>query len=138
MADSSAIDAALVAKLAADATWMAFVPDGVYMDEAPPGSQRFVIVSLIDESDDQMLGGRALEDALYLVKAVSLSTAGGDVKSAAARIDVLLEQGSLTVSGYAISCMRREARVRATEVDEIDPSLRWNHRGGQYRVVAST
>jgi hypothetical protein len=30
--------------------------------------------------------------------------------------------------------MYRETRVRITEVDEVDVSIRWNRRGGHYRV----
>lgn len=137
MPDSSAIDNALIALLGSDSALLALCPNGVYWDEAPPGSTRFVIVSLVDEHDDPMFSGRAFEDGLYLVKAVMLSTASGDIRAAAARIDVLLEQQSLTVSGYNTSTMRRESRLRFTEVDEVDTSIRWQHRGGRYEVVVS-
>jgi hypothetical protein len=66
-----------------------------------------------------------------------LSTVGGDIKSAAARIDTLLEQQTLTVAGYAPATMRRDSRVRLTEVDDVDASIRWFHRGGRYQVVVS-
>jgi hypothetical protein len=139
MADSSDIDNALVAKLGADATLLALVPNGVYIDEAPAGATRFVIVSLVDEADGGIFGARAMEDALYLVEARMLSTvAGANVKAAAARIDVLLEQGTLTVSGYSLMALFRESRIRLTEVDGADPSIRWLRRGGNYRLVVST
>lgn len=138
MPDSSAIDAALVGKLLADATLTATMPDGVFWEEANPGAQRFVIVSLVDQHDEQRLGSRAFEDALYQVKAVALSSSGGDVKTAAARIDTLLEGGTLTATGYSLMTMHRQARIRITEVDDEDPSIRWQHRGGHYRVVVST
>jgi len=143
VADSSDIDAAVVAMLGADSTLLSYCPDGVYWDEAPPGSKRFVIVSLVDELDEAVFGGRAIEDHLYLVKAVSLSTSGANLKEAAARIDVVLEDqpvgiGSpLSVAGYTWMDCHRERRVRFTEVDEDDPSLRWRHRGGEYRVQMS-
>lgn len=137
MSDSSDIDNALIAKLGADAPLLALMPNGVYFEEAPPGATRFVIVSLVDEHDEQMFGARAFEDAVYLVKAVALSTAAGDVKGAAARIDALLEHGTLTVSGYTTMLLRRESRIRITEVDQRDASIRWQHRGGRYQVVVS-
>jgi hypothetical protein len=137
VSDSSDVDNALIAKLGGDATLLALVPNGVYYAEAPSGSTRFVIVSLVDEADVPQFGGRSQEDALYLVKAVMLSTAGGDIKSAAARIDALLEQGTLTVSGYNLMTMHREARVRLTEVDDQDAAIRWQHRGGMYRLMVS-
>jgi hypothetical protein len=139
MADSSDIDNALVAKLGADATLLALVPNGIYIDEAPPGATRFVIVSLVDEADVGRFGSRSHEDALYLVEARMLSTvAGANIKAAAARIDVLLEQGTLTVSGYSLMALFRESRIRLTEVDAADPVLRWYRRGGNYRLVVST
>ena len=137
MADSSVIENALIAKLLADATLMALTTDGVYFDEAAPGKTKFVIVSLVDEHDEPMFGSRAFEDALFMVKAVALSTAGMNIQTAAARIDTLREQGTLTASGYSLMALRRESRIRQTEVDDLDPSIRWQHRGGLYRVVMS-
>lgn len=138
MADSSDIDNALTAKLGADVTLMALMPNLVHMDEAPAGSRQFVIVSLVDERDEQSFDGRSFEDALYLVKAVELSTvATKNIKAAAARIDALLEDGTLAVPGYVLMTMHRESRVRATEIDEVDSSIRWFHRGGNYRVMVS-
>lgn len=135
--DSSDVDNALVMKLGSDAALLALCPNGVYVDEAPPGSTKFVIVSLVDESDVREFNRRSFEDALYMVKAVMSKSSGGDVKAAAARIDALLENGSLTVNGYTHMVMHREGRIRATEVDDIEPSIRWFHRGGNYRVQVS-
>jgi hypothetical protein len=84
-----------------------------------------------------MFGSRAFEDALYLVEARALSTSGGNVKDAAARIDALLENGTLAVAGYKVMVIQREERVRITEVDDVDQSIRWQRRGGRYRVMTS-
>ena len=143
--DSSDIDAALVTKLGSDAALLALCPNGVYVDEAPQGMTKFVIVSLVDESDEAVFGGRAIEDALYLVEARMQSTAGGNIKAAAARIDALLEDQPLlapgspasNVAGYVWMTTYRESRVRQTEVDAVDPSFRWYRRGGNYRVQMS-
>jgi hypothetical protein len=144
--DSSDVDAALVAQLQADTALKALMPDGVFMDEAgvsmaPAGgtAKRFVIVSLVDAHDTPMFEGRASENAVYLVKAVELkpATGSGNIKAAAARIDALLELGTLTIAGYGFQVMRRVGRIRMTEVDDVDPSIRWQHRGGRYQVVAA-
>lgn len=136
--DSSAIANALIARLGADATLLALMPNGVYEDMAPPGSTRFVIVSQIIATDESILGkGRTFESALYLVEARALVNNGsvaGDVRAAAARIDVLLEDGQLTVPGFIHRSMAREEFIRGTEVDEVDPSIVWKRRGGRYRV----
>jgi hypothetical protein len=137
MADSSDIDAALVQKLLGDATLSTLMPDGVFFDQAAPGATRFVLVSLLDAADESMFGRRAFETPTYLVKAVALSTSGGNVKAAAARIDALLEQGSLAVAGYSVTNLRRTERIRIREVSEDDASLYWDHRGGHYEVMAS-
>jgi hypothetical protein len=136
MPDSSDIDQALVAKLQADAALTALCPNGVYVEEAPAGATRFVIVSLVDEADEGVFGGRAIEDALYLVEARMLSTvAGANPKAAGARIDALLEGQPLTVAGYTWMTTHREARsTPRVEVDDADPSIRWYRRGGQYRL----
>ena len=138
MPDSSAVDAALVAKLGADATLLGYMPNGVYIDEAPPGMTRFVIVSVVEAHDEAQFSSRAYEDVTYLVKAVALSTTVADIRAAAARIDALLEHGTLAPTGYTLMTMRRIERVRTTEVDEVDKSLRWHHRGGRYQVMVST
>jgi hypothetical protein len=132
--DSSDIDAALLARLNGDTSLTALLPDGTFMDEAPPGAKRFVIVSLLDERDEPRFGGRAYEDTLYLIKAVGLSTLYPNMKAAAFRIDELLEDQVLTVTGYTPMALHREERVRLTEVDDVDPTIRWYHRGGRYRV----
>lgn len=137
-ADSSGIDNAIVALLGADATLLALCPNGAYWDVAPPGATRFVIVSFVEEEDRAMLAGRAFEDGLYLVKAVMLSSANGDIRAAAARIDTLLEDATITATGFTAMASFREARIRYTEVDDVDPSIRWFHRGGHYRVAMST
>jgi hypothetical protein len=145
MPDSSDIDTALVAKLQADSALTALMPDGVFMDEAGKSfvsggnSTRFVVVSLVDEIDVDVFGGTAFEDALYLVKAVELkpATGSGNIKAAAARIQVVLHDQVLTVAGYTHMTLHREERKRYTEVDAVDPSIRWWHRGGHYRVQQS-
>lgn len=135
--DSSEIDAAILARLN-DPTLAGYMPNGVYFDEAPPGSTRFVIVSLITEFDEQGEDGRVYEDALYMVKAVGLSTASPNMKAAAYRIDQLLNDFVLTPTGYTTMACFRESRVRAIEVDDHDATIRWFHRGGRYRVMMST
>lgn len=144
MSDSSDVDAALVALLQADSTLAALTPGGWFMDEAPAGLTQFGVVSLVDEHDEPMFGGRAFEDALYLVKVVELSTvAVKHAKAAAARIDALLDPqpplppATLTIPGYGLMVSRRESRVRSTEVDDVDSSIRWYHRGGRYRVMVA-
>lgn len=141
MPDSSAIDQALVDKLNDDTGAggvKTLMPDGVWMDEGPANAKQFVIVSVVLARDTPIFEGRASEDVLYLVEAREVSTvAVKNIKAAAARIDALLELGTLAIAGYGFQVMRRVERVRLTEIDAVDSSLRWARRGGHYQVVAS-
>ena len=68
------------------------------------------------------------------MKSTRRSSAGADIRAAAARIDEVLEDQPLTASGYEWMTVHREGRVRTTEVDDLNPDIRWQHRGGFYRV----
>lgn len=142
MPDSSDLDAALLKRLTDDPQLKTIVPDGVYFDQAPQGKTKFVVVSLVDEVDAGVFGDpgkrRSTEDTTYAVKAVTLGSSGTEVKAAAARIDLLLEDQPLTaIPGYVCLSIARTGRIRHTEVDSLDQSIRWQHRGGRYRVLAA-
>ena len=146
MSASSAIDQALLAMLGADTTLLSYMTDGVWWaGEAPEGAKRFVEVSLAESEDIWVFGKRAIENQLYLVKAVMLSKVGvkASITAAEARIDTLLDGQALgigsplAVSGYTYMEMARERRVRETEYDDLDRSIRWWHRGGYYRIQMS-
>ena len=137
--DSSAIANALIAKLGADSELLAHVPDNVHEDMGPEGAKRFVVVSQILATDQAVMNqGRVIEDALFLVEARVLKGAGPTTAcaAAAARIEALLEDGTMDVPGYRVTQMFREEFVRGTEVDERDRTIVWKRRGGRYRVTA--
>ena len=135
-ADSGNVDAALVATLINDPQLMAITTDGAWFDIAQKNATKFILLSLLNEDDEPMFNGRAFEDAVYLVKAVTLASTGADVRLAAARIHALLDQKALDVAGYGQVTVMRIRRVRYTEVDDQNDA-RWQHRGGHYRVMAS-
>lgn len=137
---AGSIDRALVALLAGDGPLMTLTPDGVFWDEGPPHATRLVIVSLLHAADTMEQRGRGSEDLVYQVTARILKSAGGSValiEDAAARIDQLLEGALLIVDGYTPMVTHREERIRHTEVDDLDDTIRWFHGGGQYRIAMS-
>jgi hypothetical protein len=137
--DSSAIANALIAKLGADTELLAHVPDNVHEDMGPEGAKRFVVVSQILATDQAVMNqGRVIEDALFLIEARVLKGSGPTTAcaAAAARIEALLEDGTMDVPGYRVTQMFREEFVRGTEVDERDRTIVWKRRGGRYRVTA--
>lgn len=138
MADSSDIHAALIAVLQNDAVLQALLPDGVYMDEsARTDAKQFVIVTLNDSHDEAIFGRRGWEDKLYQVVAISRSGILTNMKAAAARIDVLLEDVPLVVAGYAWMKTAREREIDVRRRDDLDKAMVWFVRGGFYRVQMS-
>lgn len=140
MSDTSEIDAAVITKLRGDSTLATLMPDGVFFDVAKPGATRSVVVSQVIHEDEYSLRAKAFEKVLYFVRAVAKGTDGSasasNVKAAAARIDALLHDVTLTITGYRHMQTLRIERVRYTEVDE-DTGERWQHRGGRYEVWAA-
>jgi Protein of unknown function (DUF3168) len=139
--DSGEIDIALVQVLSGDAALMALVPDGVYFNEAPQGMENFVIVSLVEGLVRAQMGApterRAAEDAEYIVKAVLLNGSSADAREAAARIDDLLEDQTIPIDGFTCLSIVRSKRIHDTEPDDVDTTIRWQHRGGFYRILAA-
>jgi hypothetical protein len=148
--DSGEIDNAVLARLNADATLRALMPGGAYFDLAPANGTQYILASITQADDARSFGSRAYEAPLYLVKAVVLSTVPDalvKIRQAAARIDLLLDPQpgdppvTLTVPGYGLMTSQRDihlARVRHTERDDVDPNIRFFHRGAHYRVWMST
>jgi len=139
VADVAAVDVALVAVLAGDATLAALLPDGVFVDVAPAGSTRFVIVQHQTHEDTEGFGTTALyERFLYRVTARVLEASGLDADTAAGRIHALLHGTPLApIAGYTHMSTLRVERVKFTEVDAIDNDIRWQIAGGDYEVFVS-
>ena len=137
MADSSALDAAIVNTLLGDSTLMGLLPDGVYIDYVTPGAQRYTLISILSAPDTSMLGGRAFEAPVYQVYAVALSVTGANIQAAAARIDVLLDGATVSATGYTPAVLRRVARHRERLPDTQNLAHYWDLRGGDYELLAA-
>lgn len=139
--DSSAVLNAVVAWLGSDVPLLQLMPDGVWEGESPVGSTRFVIVSQVAGDDEPIYLG-ALEHYVIQAEARALSTTQADVRSAAVRIDTLLDPQppavpALVVPGYDLVDVQREEPVRGRERDEVDRSILWIRRGARYRIQVS-
>ena len=136
--DSGDIDTAVLDRLKNDATLAALMPDGVWFDMAPPGAKRFVLLTVFDTVDEDTFGGRAIEEVLYAVRAVGLASLSPNMKAAAQRIDELLaDPAPFAVPGFSFMASYRAepGRIRLPpEVDKVDASIIWYHRGAHYRV----
>jgi len=141
LGDWTAITEALVARLSGDAALMALLPDGVWVHEARQGTQRLVFVALESAADAAQFGApqarRATLECHYVVKAVVFGAGRQDAEQAAARIDALLEDVPLTITGFACLAIARTDVIDETEDDEVNNDIRWQHVGGRYRVLVS-
>jgi hypothetical protein len=136
--DSYKVTNALLAKLQGDSVLAGLMPDGTWLEEAPPGAQQFVIVSPIQQMTNvRKFGGLAYKEGVYLVEARARSTTTGDVQAAAARLAVLLNGGDLTIANYAVVDIHCDEDVENVEVDEVDSSIRWNRCGGMFHIMVA-
>lgn len=141
MTDSTAIDTALVDRLAGDATLSGLLPDGVFFDVAPQGALRFLHLALFESRDEWAQGTpgarRIAEECIFLVQAAVQEPSAVVADAAAVRIDELLEDQPLTIVGYYNHAIHRVQRIRSSAPDAADASLRWQYRGGRYRVAVT-
>jgi hypothetical protein len=137
---SAAMDLAVINALRNDATLTALAPGGVYRDDAPENvvdaaitdpDEVFGVVTLQSALTKHAFETPAQEENRYLVKFVSPSNAPTVAQSAADRAETVL--AALSVTGYGVTCSRREERIAYVEPDG---PVRWQHRGVIWLVVA--
>ena len=133
------VDAALLAKLGADATLMAYLPDGVWRDMAPAPATRFCIVQTVLHADVEAFKAPLFEVYHYRVTARALQTTGVDVNGAAFRIHALLQDADLgPIPGAVHMQTLRVDRVGPyVEVDAFDRDVRWQVAGAEYEIHIS-
>jgi len=136
--DVAAVDAALVARLAADATLAALLPDGIYFDVAPGNKTRFVIVQFQTHEITDGFGMELYEVLMYRITARVLTATGVDANAAAFRIHQLLSWLPLgVIAGYTHMETLQVGRDKHMEVDAIDNDIRWQVAGGDYEIWVS-
>lgn len=131
---STAIDAAVVAALQADATLAGLATGGVWPDLAPEQNEGpYVLVVLDAHEDVHELGQTAFERATYLVLAVHRSTDAASANAVYNQAHAVLTGSPLTVTGYTVMDVKRVNRERSAERDGISI---WRFVGGRYVVEA--
>jgi hypothetical protein len=142
MSDVALVDRAVLDALQADAPLAALLPDGVWFGEARQGLTAFVVVWAPDVRDVAQFGRpgqrTAYLDCAYWIRAATQDTTPGRANDAAARIDALLVDVPLVVAGFGwLSTARVERLAPPPQVDAVDASIRWQMRGGRYRVLVA-
>ena len=132
------VETALIKKLSADATLAQYMPNGVFLDVAPEGATRFVIVSVsTSRAQWELDDGETLRELVMLVKAVAQDSDASDIGPADERIEALLNHGTLDLSaaGCELMAMRWRDRVRYSEYDANKKI--WQHAGARYELTVT-
>lgn len=79
-------------------------------------------------------GTPAFDEDIWMAKAVDRSTSADVAESIAQRLDVLLTDGTLNISGATLLYLRRE---QAIDYSEVDSGVTYKHSGAQFRVIYS-
>jgi hypothetical protein len=93
----------------------------------------FVVMSKTSGVPTDTMGDpEALKDDIWLVKAVDHNTTADPAEAADARVQALLNDASLSISGVNHLFLRRQSDV---EYEEDTAGERYQHVGGLYRLV---
>lgn len=130
----NAVKAALWSKLANDGTLNAMLAGSQYVFDgmAPQETARpYIIFQIVSGVPSHSFSGRVYDNDLILVKGLTdgfSTVAAGQI---AERIDTLLDDGTLSISGRTLLYMRRDDDVEYAET--TGEGVRINHSGAQYR-----
>lgn len=144
---SQAVRRALYGKLAGDSTLtnlLASPPTGyaqnIWHQQAHDAADHpFVIFQKQSGTPRYALGARAYDNELWLVKGVvrksdSAAQSADDVADAiSSRLNALLTDGTISISGSTQLYLRRESDIEYTETSEGQPRIL--HAGALYRLM---
>jgi len=129
---SATIDTALYAILNGDATLGTLV-SGVYKGVATQGAAYpFILFQLIRSGDRYTFTQRVSTEHQYQVKCVAEGYSDAIAQTAMARVDALLTDQSLDVTGKTLWVMRRTSEFYFAEGGEF--GVMYQHRGGEWKI----
>lgn len=138
---STAIRRAIYGAMAGDSTLTGMLgtpgagfTQSLYYQQAPQDAPYpFVIFQKQSGTPIEAMGDpSALEDDLWLVKALDRSTSADVAEAISARVTSLLNDASLSISGATLCYLRRQSDVDYSET--IDGVV-YKHVGSLYRLV---
>ena len=123
-------DTTLNALLAAPAAGYA---KAIYHDQAPENAQYPLVVFSRSSGvpTDTFHTPGAYETDVWLVKGIDRSSSADVVESIAARIQALLNDASLSISGRTLMMLRRQSDI---EYPEVTNGESFKHSGSLFRV----
>jgi hypothetical protein len=140
---STVVRRALYGKLAGDSTLntgLGTPPTGysksIYYEVAPEGAAYpLVIFNKQSGMPTEAFGDpSALENDIWLVKAIARDTSADPAETAAARIITLLNDAALSISGATLCYLRRQSDV---DYSEVADGTVFRHCGSLFRLVTT-
>jgi hypothetical protein len=105
----------------------------VYHEHAPVEAARpLVIFNRQSGTRIYTFGGEAIRPEMWLVKAVTNSQSASSAEAIDARLEALLNDAALSISGSTLLHLRRDSDVQYAEQDGHDT---YQHVGGLYRLI---
>ena len=138
---SNAVRRAVYGKLAGDTTLnnLLGTPATGYSKaiyhNAAPGAAAFPYITFNKQAGtptEAFSDPSALETDIWQVKAVDKDTSATDAEAVAARVQSLLNDATLSISGGTLLYLRRQSDV---EFEEVTDGVRYQHVGALYRLV---
>jgi hypothetical protein len=137
---SVAIRRSLYGKLAADSpltTQLGTPPAGyskaIYYQQAPEGSGfPYLIFSKQAGTPRYAIGARAYDSEVWLIKAIDRRDTADTADTIASRLEALLTDSTISISGHTQLLLRRESDVDYSEA--IDGVL-YRHAGAYFRLI---
>jgi hypothetical protein len=138
---ATAIRRALYGKLAADTTLNNLLgtpasgySKAIYHQQAPAGATYpFVVFNKQAGTPTEAFNDPSAYDTdIWLVKAVDRDTSADDAEAIADRVQVLLNDATLSISGGELMYLRRQSDVQFSEVTQ---GVTYQHAGSLYRLV---
>jgi hypothetical protein len=140
---STPVRRAIYGKLAGDTTLNALLgtpPTGysksIYHRQAPDNAAYpFVVFNKQSGVPTEAFADpSALENDVWLIKAVDRSTSADASEAIAARVITLLNDASLSISGSTLLYLRRQSDV---EYSEVQNGVSYEHCGSLFRLVTT-
>jgi hypothetical protein len=131
---------AIYGKLAGDTTLNGYLgtpPTGysksIFYQQAPQGARfPYVIFQKQAGTPRYAIGEKAYDDEVWLVKGVDRSTDADVADAISSRIDALLTDGTISISGNTQLYLRRTSDIDFAETTD---GVRYLHSGALFRLV---
>lgn len=134
----NAIGSALYSALNGDATLGSLGMTGVHMDLAPQAaSYPFLVFGLVAAQDNYTFGVRSHQETRWQVTAWDEGRSSLRAGRLMDRVDAILTDGTVTVSGYSTMLVRREEQVATSAERDEQTGLELRAQRARFVVVVS-